>query len=269
MGLGLDCGRARLDVDPDDGGRITSLVAGGYELLRGSGTSPFGLGSFVMAPYAGRIRHGRFAFGSRSVALPLSLPPHGAHGLVADRAWEVASRATDSITLVCPLDERWPFGGRVRHQIDLYEDRVELALAVEATDEAFPASLGWHPWFPRRLSAGGEVSIHLDARAMLARDEEWITTPRQVPIADPPWDDTFLGVRWPVTLRWAGALALEISADTEYVVAFDLDPVAVCVEPQTAPPDAVNTGATTVVEPGLALRARTTWVWRELSGQQG
>ena len=39
---------------------------------------------------------------------------------------------------------------------------------------------------------------------------------------------------------------------------------ALCVEPQTAPPDALNTGPA-IVEPGRPLIAEMTWTWRSLA----
>jgi galactose mutarotase-like enzyme len=40
---------------------------------------------------------------------------------------------------------------------------------------------------------------------------------------------------------------------------------ALCVEPQTAPPDALN-HAPAIVEPGRPLSAEMTWTWRSLAG---
>jgi galactose mutarotase-like enzyme len=65
-----------------------------------------------------------------------------------------------------------------------------------------------------------------------------------------------------VIVTWPGTLRLEIDATCEYLVVFDERSHAVCVEPQTAPPDALNT-APAVVEPGVPLVAETTWTWQE------
>ena len=59
----LEAAGARVVVRPEEGGRVGSVVVGGRELLVTS--DPQGLiywGSYPMAPWAGRIRHGRFEY---------------------------------------------------------------------------------------------------------------------------------------------------------------------------------------------------------------
>jgi aldose 1-epimerase len=256
----LQSGPAQVTLDLDDGGRLSSLVVAGRELLYSAGETPTMHGSFVMAPYAGRIREGRFTHAGREVSLPLTLPPHGAHGLVLDRPWSLLDRSGTSATLACDLDERWPFGGRVVQQVSLEPNRLSQQIQVEAQTQAFPASTGWHPWFARRLEHTSPAQVRLSAGAMLLRDADYVTTSRRVPPTSGPWDDCFVDVDWPVTLTWPGAMRLDIEADTPCVVVFDNGDVSVCVEPQTHPPDALNSGAT-LVRPGHPLTARTEWTW--------
>jgi aldose 1-epimerase len=261
MTVVLAAGPARLEVDPADGGRMMSLQLGGHELLYAAGADPTMHGSFVMAPYAGRVRDGRFSVAGREVHLPLTLPPHAGHGLVLDRAWTVREQSATTVRLDCVLDERWPWPGRVEQRIELAADQVRQTVTVHADGEAFPASLGWHPWFARRPSGWPPGRVELDAGAMLVRDVHYIATEHRVVPPPGPWDDCFVDVHWPVTLTWPGVLALEVSADTAYVVVFDSGDVAACVEPQTHPPDALNTGAA-LVRPGRPLEASMLWAWR-------
>jgi aldose 1-epimerase len=256
----LRAGPARVTIDPDDGGRLSSLVVAGRELLYSAGTAPTMHGSFVMAPYAGRIRDGRFTHSGHEVSLPLTLPPHGAHGLVLDRPWTLLDRSGTTATLACDLDERWPFGGRVVQRVSLEPHRLSQQIQVEAQQQPFPASAGWHPWFARRLERTPPAQVRLSAGAMLLRDADYVTTSRRVPPTPGPWDDCFVDVDWPVTLTWPGAMRLDIEADTPCVVVFDNGDVSVCVEPQTHPPDALNSGAT-LVRPGHPVTARTDWAW--------
>lgn len=217
-------------------------------------------GSFVMAPYAGRVRGGRFTHQGTDVQLPLSLPPHAAHGLTLDRPWSVLEQDDTSAVLSCVFDDRWPFGGRVVQYIRLEPDRLVQKVTVEADARSFPASVGWHPWFARRLRRSTPAEIELEAAAMLRRDADHIATKQRMIPPEGPWDDCFVDVIWPVSVVWPGAIRLDITADTPAVVVFDQGEVAVCVEPQTGPPDAFNT-APMVVRPGRPLRARTDWRW--------
>ncbi|MFW6090594.1 MAG: aldose 1-epimerase [Actinomycetota bacterium] len=260
-GITLRAGEATLRIDPAAGGRVSRLTLGDLDLLAhvDSG-SPFHWGSFVMAPWAGRIRRGRFDFDGRAYRLPLNWDVHAIHGTVVDRAWDVTESAADSAALECRFDEQWPWRGFVRHRITLRDGRADFRLEVHATDEPFPASTGWHPWFLRRL-ADRPVEIKLDASAMLLRDSDGIPSGERVPIPAQPWDDCFDEVRWPVTLLWPDVLRLDVTASTRYAVVYTEHAEGVCVEPQTGPPDALTLDPV-VVTPDAPLTATMAWTWR-------
>jgi aldose 1-epimerase len=57
-----------------------------------------------------------------------------------------------------------------------------------------------------------------------------------------PWDDCFTEVRGVPKVIWEDALSISIECDSPYWVVYDQDSEGVCVEPQTAPPDAANLG---------------------------
>ncbi len=167
----LEAPGVRAVVLPADGGRLGSLIIDGRELLvtrRPEG--PISWGSYPMAPWAGRIRHGELAFSGREYRLPLGMPPHAIHGVVYDRPWQVVAPGTISIE----LDERWPFRGRVSQRFALDADGLEITMTL-AADEPMPAVIGWHPWF-RRVLAEGDAPLVLSFRAdeMLVRDAEGI-----------------------------------------------------------------------------------------------
>lgn len=252
---------AAVHLSLDDGGRATRFDVDDLSLLAHVDVnSPFHWGSFVMAPWAGRIRRGRFTVEGREHVLPINWDPHAIHGTVLDRQWRLIDATDDSAMLDCPIDDRWPWDGRVLQTIQLSEGSAEFRIEVHTDSEPFPASTGWHPWFRRRLGRGEAVKVELNAAAMLRRDGEGIATAERVPVPPEPWDDCFDQVRWPVRLTWPDALVLDISGDTRYAVVYTEPDDAVCVEPQTGPPDALN------VEPVLVtsdrpLTATMTWAW--------
>jgi aldose 1-epimerase len=96
---------------------------------------------------------------------------------------------------------------------------------------------------------------------MLRRDAAGIATDEVLPVPPGAWDDCFVGVRWPITLTWKGVLSLQITADTDYATVFTQRPTVVCVEPQTAPPDAVALDRFALVRPGAPLVARMSWTF--------
>ena len=268
--LELRAGDTILRIDPIVGGRIVSLVVDGNELLVTEGYGPIEWGCYPMAPFAGRIRDGRFAFRGRTYALERNMPPNAIHGTVFDRAWNVVTRDADRVTLAIDLGAGWPFAGRARQSFALAPDRLEASLEVEA-DEPMPAWLGWHPWFRRNLSGTGTdprprspgVVLDVPAAGMYERGPDGLPTGAIVEPRPGPWDDAFVDLARPPRLRWPGMLTMEISSTAGVWVVFDERPDKVCVEPQTAPPDAVNLpgDAVPIAEPGQPVSIAMTWRW--------
>jgi aldose 1-epimerase len=261
--LVIEAADARVEVSPLNGGRISSLVVRGSELLLTEGAEPILWGSFPMVPFAGRIRDGRFRFEDRSIQLGLNHLPDAIHGTVFERSWRVDGPATLSID----LGPGWPFAGVVVQHFALHDDRLDVSLSL-ACDEPMPAALGWHPWFRRRLSGAADrpsapsapVEVHLDAALMYVRDADGLPTGQLIEPPPGPWDDCFTGLRSPPRLTWPGVLGLELTSSADHWVVYDEPPDAVCVEPQTAPPDFVTIAPSTTF-PGEPLVATMAWRW--------
>ena len=254
---------ATLTVAPSAGGRIASLVLRGREVLVTDGDSPLWWGCYPMVPFAGRIRDGRFRFRGRAYQLPLTMPPNAIHGTVLDRAWQVTFRGDDRVELETELGSDWPFRGRVTQAIVLVPGGLEATLTVEATD-AMPVVLGWHPWFRREVD-GIAAQLDFEAHAMYARDPSGLPTGATIPPTPRPWDDAFTDIVIPPRLTWPGVLRLDLRSTAPFWVVFDERDDAICVEPQTAPPDAFNLAAAVGVDPPIAAPDRPASVamaWR-------
>ncbi len=105
----LAAGDAQLHLDLDAGGRATRLAIGDLDVLaQPDPHSLYHWGSFVMAPWAGRIREGRFSFDGRRYRLPINFGSHAIHGTVADRPWRYVEHTRDTAVIDCRLDDRWP-----------------------------------------------------------------------------------------------------------------------------------------------------------------
>lgn len=259
--LVLRSGDGVATVSPTHGGRLASLRIGDLDVVGRGGDRLFDWGSYAMAPFAGRVRHGRLTWDGRRHQLPLTMPPHAIHGVTVDRPWQVLDATATTASLRCDLDSRWPWRGFAVQHLTLTDDALVSRLEVHAQDDAFPAWSGYHPWFARRLSRGEPVRLSVPAAGILAKDADGMPSPDVVPIGDDPFDDCFTDVAWPATLTWDGALALRIEADCRYAVVFDHKPDGVCVEPQTAPPNAVELGLAATVTPDAPLSLTMTWTW--------
>ncbi len=264
----FSAGSLQVTIDPEDGCRVTSMAAGGVELVGldddtpGARRSPYHHGIFPMAPFAGRLRHGEFTFREAPHRVPADFEGHAIHGLVCDRPWKTESENV----WTCAFDERWPYPGFVRQRLDLDERRLRLDLEVHAADSAWPmpVTAGWHPWLRRRLqladgseSVGAEVCF--DAESVYVLDGDGIPDGERAAPGPGPFDDCFTGLRSAPEVEWPGVGTLEIASGASHLVVYTEPRTAVCVEPQTGPPDAVNLGEAAVVVHGHPLS-----VWMEL-----
>lgn len=243
--LSLSSERMAVRVDLVNGGRINSLRVDGTELLwTPPATEPFDPllgGLYPMVPFAGRIRDGRFSFDDALIELPQTLGRHAIHGYGYVRQW----KKLDAQTIRCDFDSPWPFAGYVTQHFALSERELTITMTVHALDRQ-PVQLGWHPWF-RRQTERGEAALNFSAREMFARDHHGMPGEPQTEFSG-PFDDCFTGVEAPPTISW-GHLCVELISAADYWVVFDEPSDAICVEPQSGPPNEFNT-APQVLEAG-------------------
>lgn len=270
----LGAGRARAVLDLERGARLVRLAVpdpngtGTLELVPPDGPPPFGGGAFVMAPWAGRIRDAVAEHGGRRLELEPFVDGHAIHGLVVDRIWHADAVLGDRALLAVEVEDGWfgPFA--LTQAVVLTEGGLDVAFALVPRGATIPATLGWHPWFPRRLG-GTHAELSLPAAWRLERDASGIPDGRREERDGAagsdrwgagPWDDAFGGLDGPVVLRWPGVLRLATATDGPIVVVYTGDPDAWCIEPQTGPPDEVHLAPRTVT-PDEPLTLSLTLRW--------
>ncbi len=250
-------GPLTVEIAPEAGGRIAQIVCDGIEQLVGHGdatSATIAWGSYPMAPWAGRIRHGRFGFQGRRYRLPPNLGTHAIHGVAFALPWQVDARVARRVdlSLALPEDKRWPFGGICRQRIEVGDRRLRMTLSVTAGARAMPVTIGWHPWLPK------PDRIEFSPTAMYPRDADGIATR---PLARPspgPWDDCFVNQE-PVLLHRAGQ-CLRLTSDCRHWVVYDETGYATCIEPQSGPPDGPNLDPVTL-SPGQSHAAWFLMEW--------
>lgn len=269
----LASGGARLTIDVERGGRIASWSTDGRELLVGPPTPDdrsIRWGCFLMAPWAGRLADGHYrGEDGRLVQVPRTHGRHAIHGLLWDRPWKVAEVRPDRAVLTCEVPaDLWPPGCSVRHEVRLTGDRLQLVATVTASSAgsaaapptssaaagatAMPVAMGWHPWFQRDAGGPGtrpDVALRVDAARVLRTDRmiptgEVSQVSGRTDLRHGPrlgrrrLDHAYVAARSPAVLRWP---------DLELTVAWDPSPAtlvvhtpasSLCVEPQTAWPNA-------------------------------
>ena len=236
-----------------DGGRLASLTTDGIELLVERQDDPVMWGCYPMVPFAGRIRHGEFTFDDNTYALPKNFGDHAMHGYGFTSPW----RQTGDNKIALEFSEPWPFAGRVEQRFSIDEGRFTMTMTATA-DVLQPMMLGWHPWFSKTTSAG-EAVLDFAPGAMFERGDEPLPTGALVEPKPRPWDDCFTPVNTDPSISW-GDLRIRLESNADHWVVFDELEHALCVEPQTGPPNAVNLSPT-VLEAGEQLELHFSIAW--------
>ena len=258
----LRAGNAELTVEPHRGARLASLKVSGTELLRQGNR----YGSFVMVPWCGRTDQGRFRSGGELYQLPLDSGPHAIHGTVREGAWQRPGRTSVGGLHHYELSDPWPWEGQVTQVVELAESGRAHAHAGRGAAPT-PASPRRPAGTPGSCATSAAAAATCTSTSRPSGRRSAASTTSRPASGSPrpgPWDDCFgmpQGVD--VTLTWPGKLELKVASRAEWVVVYDEQPEAVCVEPQTGPPNGLNTHPH-LVTPIQPLEISTTWTWRTL-----
>lgn len=238
-------------VDVQCGARLSSLRINSVERLVGNsrGAAATAWGAYPMVPFAGRVRDGRFMHNHQLHQLQRNAEPHAIHGTVFDVAWITTEQSPSHAVCVASLGRRWPFRGAVEHRIevDARERSVTCTLTVSTTDASMPAQVGWHPWFVR------PATLDVAFAAMYIRDVHYIPDGQRSAPTVGPWDDCFVEPHRTPAVVFADGVRIDIESDCDHWVIYDKPTHALCVEPQSGPPDGFSL-APHVITPNTPLR---------------
>ena len=267
-------------IDAERGGRLASLVVDGRDVIvrpPNDDDQTIRWGSFLMAPWCGRIEGGVLDWDGRTYQLPVNLEGNAIHGVLWGQAWTVETMDDDTAVISARFEPGgWPFAGLARQLFELRDS--ELVTSVELlAEERMPAALGWHPWF-NRTDVDPKLTIH-SSHTLETRD--LIPTGRRLPvdgttdlrhgteIGDRLLDHCYTEVSSPALAEWSD-FVLEIGFDEPLTSALVHTPAtSFCIEPQSAWPTAIALEAAGVAGTGLAtldagdrLAASMAWRWR-------
>ena len=235
----LDDGDLSLVIDLDQGARISSLLFRDLEVTIPSRGSLVNWGWYSMAPWAGRIRDGLITDSAGAEhQLPIVLdPPHALHGFGVMYGWQELGKGRARLEFPEPY-----LGASVTQQIELVDNAIRWSLEYDDGGVDLPFWLGMHPWFARELGRGASAELEFDAEEMLVRGSDGLPTGEITRPGRGPYDDAFTKMRGVPRIVWDGALAVTIESDAPWWVIYTEDSDGICVEPQSAPPDAANLG---------------------------
>ncbi|WP_062200145.1 aldose 1-epimerase [Demequina salsinemoris] len=240
----LDNGTWRVGLLPDLGGSIAygqvRLGETWVDAMRPTPDSPERAGdtaSFPLVPWSNRISGPSLLWdGTEHPLRVTSAGETASHGVGRYVPWEVAEADASHVTL--SLDSRtvpdanfpWPFTTRFTYALEGDRFRVTMSL-TNVSDETFPAGLGHHPYFERRLGTseaprGGEVELQVRCDSAYELVNSLPTGPAGAlperadfrtrhALGDTVVDDCLTGRTDPVvaTITWPRALQLDMEAD--------------------------------------------------------
>ncbi len=236
----LSSSNALLEVDLEKGGRIEQLTVNNLNLLIEKEDNPLAWGCYPMIPWVGRLKEGCFEFKGKQYSFPLNMVPNAIHGTCFDRAWNLQEQSETQLIIQTDLGEHWPFEGFAQQTFQLEENKLRMEISVHCKQETFPAFVGWHPWFKRQLEKGGLLQLDFEAEHQYDCDQFQIPNGALIAPKSRPWDDCFTDIKRPPKLTWPGALELSLVSSCDHWVVYDMPEHAICVEPQSAEANALN-----------------------------
>lgn len=265
----------------------TSLRVSGDEFL----ALPGGVGAYrrghttglpLLGPWANRL--GARAYRSGRVAvdlegLPLYVDGNGLpiHGTLSARdVWEIAGLSNRSglVRLHARFDydradllAAFPFPHRLEVLIEASDSALSVATSLTPTGRrAVPISFGYHPYLRVPGGRRSQWRLHLPRRSHVELDARGIPTGRRTsaaaesrPLGERTFDDLFelTGGRTLVLEADGRRIGVEYGPGYRFAQVFVPPGKAfVCLEPMTAPTNALVTGACDVVRPGTTFTAR-------------
>jgi len=256
--LAIAAGDYWLVASPARGGSILSFTWRGEAVMRETtGTGILDVACFPLVPFSNRIAGGRFRWLGREVALPLNQPDvepaHPIHGYGWLAEWAVIDVAEDRLVLSHARTGDawpWPYRADLTYALDAGGLTARLAL-TNCGDEAMPAGLGFHPYFPRTAQTRyiglhrtrwlGEGNPLPASREQRAEAADWW---EGQPVATRPQDTIYAGREGPLRIVWperSMTVVIEPSPNlplTAVYVPGDAD--WFCAEPVNHLTDAVN-----------------------------
>jgi len=257
-------------VAPQRGALVTSFSVGGRELLYmdeatlHDTTKNVRGGVPVLFPAPGKLADDHWQRAGRSGCMRQ-------HGFARTQAWQVAQRTASDATLVLTSNDatlgQYPWRFRLQLQLSLRAACLRIAFSVCNNDNtAMPYALGFHPYF--RVLDKARVRIPTRATQAFNNVSKRIEPFSGFNLTQPEVDTHLLDHDSATCALYLDETSrIEVRGSEEFalwVIWTLAGKDFICVEPWTAPGNALNSGqGLLVLEPG---EARTSWMEISFSG---
>ncbi len=268
-----------------DGGQRRDLIYADPSFSEGH-CRPTSGGNPLMFPFAGRIAKGKFHWDGENYELPEGDGRGNAlHGFVFNRPWRLTHDAVESVTGEFQLSRDakdvvrfWPSDFSISATYSVGARSLDCGIKFTNTGNSpLPCCFGWHPYFRLPLSdsgSTGKTTLTLPASRTLplvdmiptgkiVANGKGMTLVDGFELGEHTFDEPFVldspsGSEHVVTLRDNSSgrvLKQSFDASMKYAVVYTPGHrEAICVEPQTGPPDIFNMHGVGLADAMLVLR---------------
>jgi len=241
------------------GGRLEQLRIGNQPIIVEDPSFPYSdsYAAAILFPFVSRVSGGTYEFKGKQFQLHCNTPDgqNALHGLVYNKTFTVVSTdATDNeCTVVLKLDqieEQKGFPYPYELLLTYTFSSFGMSLSVKATntsDEVFPFTIGWHPYFS--IPDCDNTTLQFDADQQVVFDENLIATgTKPNPFANPlqlegnSFDDCFIVKDNQATLHTAIYDAnIKVNSDDFYLQIYTPPNLPImAVEPMVGMSDSFN-----------------------------
>ena len=191
------------------GGRLAQLQIGNHPIIVEDPSFPYSdsYAAAILFPFVSRVSGGSYEFNGKQFQLYCNTADgqNALHGLIYNKTFEFVSSDTNDheCTVVLKLDQiekqkgfHYPYELLLTYTFS----SSGMSLSVKATntsDEVFPFTIGWHPYFS--IPDFENATLQFDADEQVVFDENLIATgtklnpfPKPLQIGDNSFDDCFI-----------------------------------------------------------------------------
>jgi len=254
-----DQGISYAKLNLNNGGSLQELNLQNSVIIKELRSLPYSdtFASSILFPFASRIKNGEYRFLNKTYRLPINeLEKQNAlHGLVYDKYFEVIAQSTSEHFAKVTLEyqqtdqiEGFPFEFSLQLTYVLTRNNITLEIKVmNLSNESFPFSLGWHPYFYSSNLKNSSLSVNSSRKItfddnLIAVNEEAYEGPREIIIEDEKFDDCFVlrdnmvGFKTPDY-----ELSMQTSSKENYLQVYTINEAnVIAIEPLTAAPNSFN-----------------------------
>ncbi len=257
----MEVGTSRAYIDTF-GAYVAAMFLGGSEVVKPNrdGSQTHG-GIAVLAPFAGRVKGGRFGFEGEDFQLPTGKDGNAIHGFAKDVLWDAVEARRSSVVLKAALEgEGYPgkLEATITYAMGERSFSTDCVFENSGRGDA-PVTVGFHPYFRARdwkIKPGSDVVKYElnDGFFPTGRTDRFSF---EGVCRETALDDCFRTDGEIRLEREGGELTL-VRRGMPYFVVYDgkyAEGESVAIEPYTGLPDAYNNGiGLTVLAPGQSLQ---------------